>query len=66
VPNSLRQNVVLAFAGIVFLAAGFRDLYRPGFLTLNAAVPSRTEVGVAMALGLMLIGIAAFRITKLK
>ena len=51
----------LALAGLIFLFAGFRDLYRPGFLTLNSGVPSKAEIGVAMGLGLFFVGVAAFR-----
>ena len=55
------QNVLLAVAGLLFLFAGLRDLYRPGWLTLNNRTPSRSEIGIAMGLGLVFLGIAGFR-----
>lgn len=59
--KTARQNIYLALAGIVFIIAGVRDVFFPGFLTLNTAVPSRTEVAVAFAIGLFFIAVAAFR-----
>lgn len=60
------QNVLLAVAGLLFLIAGFRDLYRPGWLTLNDRTPSRTEIGIAMGLGLFFVGVAGFRAINAK
>ena len=60
------QNVLLAVAGLLFLIAGFRDLYRPGWLTLNSHVPSRAEIGLAMGIGLFFLGTAAFRAINAK
>ena len=57
-----RQNVLIAIAGLAFMLAGFRDLYIPGFLTLNTEVPSKGQVGIAMGVGLFFLGFAAFRI----
>jgi hypothetical protein len=56
-----RQNVLLAVAGVCFILAGLRDLYRPGLLTLNTEITSKSQIGIAMGLGLFFIGFAAFR-----
>jgi hypothetical protein len=61
-----RQNLLLILAGLVFLAAGFRDRFLPGFLTFNRAVPSREDVAIAMTLGLAFLAVAAFRMLKTK
>ena len=61
-----RQNVMLILAGLVFLAAGFRDRFLPGFLTFNRATPSREDIAIAMTLGLAFLAVAAFRIVKSK
>jgi hypothetical protein len=57
----VRQNVLLGIAGLCFIFAGLRDLYRPGFLTLNKEIPSKGQIGIAMGVGLFFIGLAAFR-----
>jgi len=56
-----KQNVLLSVAGAIFLFAGLRDLLRPGWLTLNNRVVSKTEIALAMALGLFFLGVAGFR-----
>ncbi len=56
-----QQNVLLVVAGLLFLIAGFRDLFRPGWLTLNDRIPSKTEIAIAMGLGLFFLGVAGFR-----
>lgn len=56
-----RQNILFALAGIVFLFAGFRDVYFPGFLTLNTSPSSKGEVTIAFVLGLFFIGFAGTR-----
>lgn len=56
-----RQNLLLGLAGLCFIAAGLRDLYRPGFLTLNTEITSKGQIGIAMGIGLFFIGFAAFR-----
>lgn len=61
-----RTTLCLALTGVVFLLAGFRDRYWPGHLTLNAARPSREEIGVAMTFGLFFLGAAAFRMIRSK
>ena len=61
-----RTTVCLAVTGAVFLLAGFRDRYWPGHLTLNAAPPSREEIGVAMTFGLFFLGTAVFRMIRSK
>jgi hypothetical protein len=64
--STTRQNLLLILAGIVFLAAGFRDRFLPGFLTFNRATPSREDVAIAMTLGLTFLAFAAFRMLKPK
>jgi len=56
-----RQNLVFAISGVCFIAAGLRDLFRPGFLTFNTETTGKGQIGVAMAIGLFFIGVAAFR-----
>lgn len=56
-----RQNALLGIAGLCFILAGLRDLYRPGFLTLNTEITSKSQIGIAMGIGLFFIGFAAFR-----
>jgi hypothetical protein len=57
-----RQNILLFLSGLCFILAGLRDVYRPGMFTLNTETPNKAQVGLAMGLGLVLIGFAAFRI----
>jgi hypothetical protein len=56
-----KQNVLIAVAGFIFLFAGFRDLFRPGVLTLDGRTPGKPEIGLAMGLGLFFLGVAGFR-----
>jgi hypothetical protein len=56
-----RQNLLLTIAGLCFILAGLRDLYRPGFLTLNTEIPNKGQIGIAMGVGLFFVGFAAFR-----
>jgi len=59
-----QQNIWLAFAGVIFVVAGLRDVFFTGFLTLNTGIPSRTEVAIAFAVGLFFIAVAVFRSLK--
>ena len=61
---SVRRSLLLALTGMVFLLAGFRDRYWPGHWTFNHAPPSRAEIGIAMAFGLLFLGAAAFRLIR--
>jgi len=56
-----RQNLLFAISGLCFIGAGLRDLFVPGFLTLNTEPTSKSQIGIAMAIGLVFIGVAAFR-----
>ena len=56
-----RQNLLLAISGVCFIGAGLRDLYRPGLLTLNTEITSKGQIGIAMAIGLFLLGVAGYR-----
>src|SRR4051794_8049962 len=62
----LRNTLILAVTGIVFLLAGFRDRFWPGHFTLNKTNPSREEIGIAFAFGLFFLGAAAFRVIRPK
>lgn len=55
----LRQHLsVPALAGALFLFAGARDLFAPGFLSISSRTPGADEAAVYVIIGVMFIAAA--------
>ena len=60
-PLIKRYVSLSTITGVLFLCAGMRDLFVPGFLSISPRVPDPDEAAVYIIIGLMFFGLAAAR-----
>lgn len=53
-----------AITGMLFVCAGARDIFAPGFLSISPRAPSADEAAVYITIGLMFLGVAMARKRK--
>jgi hypothetical protein len=48
-----------AIAGLMFLAAGLRDIFAPGFFSISPTPPDPTSIALTLFVGVVFLGFAA-------
>jgi hypothetical protein len=55
---------LFVFAGVLYLIAGLRDIFAPGFFNISPRIPSSSDIAMQFVLAGVFLAMAAFTKTQ--